>query len=174
MFSLSFSILHLHSSAVLWHPRLGPVAGILANKTVQYLAHTLLRVLQLRTYSSIHTNNHPAITNTNRFNKVRWAARPLKICATCPWLINMTSPCGGHKVLFCVPENFNLTRWRDLYVSWFQGQMSHVCSHVLEERTKLKMIHKTQLSCVTFPIFQKCLLVTVMCSVCWTVDNMGI
>lgn len=57
--------------AGLCHLRQVPVAGIWASRTVQYPAPTLRRALPLVTYSRIPTNNHLAITNTNRYNKVR-------------------------------------------------------------------------------------------------------
>lgn len=54
----------------LWLPRLAPVVGIWA-RTVQYPAPTPPRAPPPAIYSSIPINNHPAITNTNRSNKVR-------------------------------------------------------------------------------------------------------
>lgn len=115
----------LFSSAGLWHPRLGLVAGIWASRTVQYLAPTLLRALQLLIYSSIPTNNRPAITNTNRYNKVRvcvcvralrfcvhvWGDRPQNI-----WHVHLAnvhdSPLWW-KVLFNLSEHCNLYMMED-------------------------------------------------------------
>lgn len=71
----------LLSLADLWHPRVGLVAGIWASRTVQYLVPTLLRALPLLIYSSIPTNNHPAITNTNRYNKVSVCLFVFIVCA---------------------------------------------------------------------------------------------
>lgn len=57
--------------AALWLPRLVPVVVIWASRIVRCLALTLHKALPLVTYSSsIPTNNHPATTNTNRYNKV--------------------------------------------------------------------------------------------------------
>lgn len=60
-----------HGPAGLWRRRLGPVAGIWASRTALYPAPTLPRAPPLVTFSSIPTNNHPAIPNTNKYNKVR-------------------------------------------------------------------------------------------------------
>lgn len=57
--------------AGLCHPNLVPVVGIWASRTVQYLALILHRALLLVTYSPFPTSSHPAITNTNRYSKVR-------------------------------------------------------------------------------------------------------
>lgn len=80
--SLSFSLFSPSlCPAGLCRPRLVPVADIWASRTVQYPAPTLRRAQPLVTYSRIPTNNHPAITNTNRYSKVRLCACVAYSCA---------------------------------------------------------------------------------------------
>lgn len=67
----SVSFLLFFYPAGLCHHRRVPVVAIWASRTVQCPAPTLHRALPLGTYNPFPTSNHPATTNTNRYNKVK-------------------------------------------------------------------------------------------------------